>query len=312
MPIDGIGKGGYVPLSTGEDTLPSVSAGKTGAAGALKEINTEHTATPKENLDEMLFAARGGKPASGLKTPAELDIKTAAESSNSLSKLDGVDVTADIYSFMALFQKIAQSMRNTARTERSAALQGQVSSMQSAADQMKTTAALRFAASVVSGSMQIAGGVTQAGMSAASAAITIKGANMDAAGRNTLAGVDFGSQKGMGVTQQFDLKTLGNNQVAQGAGFTAHGGALGAQAQAASGIAGGLSSVVASSINYAADLSDAKKAQFDIAAKVQETAGQHANDMMQQMMDVIRDVRDKLQSIQQAAIETNRGIARNI
>ena len=51
---------------------------------------------------------------------------------------------------------------------------------------------------------------------------------------------------------------------------------------------------------------------LETQAKVHETGVQHANDMMQQMMDVIRDVRDKLQSIQQAAVETNRGIARNI
>lgn len=312
MSIDGIGKGGYVPLPTDQNTLPTASAGKAGAAGGLKEINTEQTATPKENLDEMLFAATGGKPANGLKTPAELDKKSAAESSSSLGKLGSEDVTADIYSFMALFQKIAQSMRNTARTERTTALQGQTSAMQNAAEQMKTTAALRFAAGVVSGSMQIAGGVMQAGMSAASAVNTMKGANMNAAGENSLAGAKLGLSKDVGANQLFDLKVMGNNQIAQGAGLTATGAAKTGYGQAAGGIAGGLGSVISSGINYAADLSDAKKAQFDIQAKGEETAGQHANDMMQQMMDVIRDVRDKLQSIQQAAVETNRSIARNI
>jgi len=312
MSIDGISKGGYVPLPTGQDALPTGTAGKAGKAAGLQEVDITQMARPNEALDKMLSSAAGANSANGLKTPAELDKKMAAESSNSLGKLGGEDVTADIYSFMALFQKIAQSMRNTARTERTTALQGQVSSMQNAAEQMKTTAALRFAGAVVSGSMQIAGGVMQAGMSAASAANTIKGANMDAAGKNTLAGVELGSQKGMGATQQFELTKMGNSQVAQGASATAKGASQGAYGQAAAGVAGGLGSMVSSGLNYAADLSDAKKAQFDIQAKVQETAGQHANDMMQQMMDVIRDVRDKLQSIQQAAVETNRGIARNI
>jgi hypothetical protein len=45
---------------------------------------------------------------------------------------------------------------------------------------------------------------------------------------------------------------------------------------------------------------------------VAESGAQHANDMMQQMMDVIRDIRDKLGAIEQSRGETNRGIARNL
>lgn len=311
MSIDGINKGGYVPLPTGQDTLPAGAAGKAAAAAALQDTGSLQAAKPNEALSQMLSSA-ASNPAAGLKTPAELDKKMAAEASDSLGKMGGADVTADIYSFMALFQQIAQGMRNTARMDRTTALQGQVSAMQSAADQMKATAALRFAAGVVSGSMQIAGGLAQVGMSSASMANSVKGANMDAAGKNTIAGAELGSQKGMGATQQFDMKTMGNNQVAQGAGFSAAGAKQTALGQAAGGIAGGIGGVVSSGLNYGADLSDAKKAKLDIEAKVQETAVQHANDMMQQMMDAIRDVKDKLQSIQQAAVETNRGIARNI
>ncbi len=50
----------------------------------------------------------------------------------------------------------------------------------------------------------------------------------------------------------------------------------------------------------------------DLPAKGAEPASQHARDMEQQLMDVMREVRDKQQSIQQAAVETNRGIARNV
>ncbi|MPM23315.1 hypothetical protein SDC9_69786 [bioreactor metagenome] len=57
---------------------------------------------------------------------------------------------------------------------------------------------------------------------------------------------------------------------------------------------------------------DADKANLETQAKVHENAQQQANEMMQQMMDVIRDVRDKLQSIEQANIETARSISRNI
>ena len=100
--------------------------------------------------------------------------------------------------------------------------------------------------------------------------------------------------------------------VAQGAGMSAKGVAQQGYGQAAAGIAGGIGTSVAAGLNYAADRKEADKAPLETQAKVHETAVGHANDMMQQMMDVIRDVRDKLQSIQQAAVETNRGIARNI
>jgi hypothetical protein len=39
---------------------------------------------------------------------------------------------------------------------------------------------------------------------------------------------------------------------------------------------------------------------------------EHAAEMMNQLMDVIRDVRDRLSSIEQSRIETTRGITRNI
>lgn len=50
----------------------------------------------------------------------------------------------------------------------------------------------------------------------------------------------------------------------------------------------------------------------DDMSREHELAVENANDMMQQMQDIIRDVRDKLAAIDQARNETNRGIARNI
>ncbi|MNH45096.1 hypothetical protein D3C81_2310010 [compost metagenome] len=57
---------------------------------------------------------------------------------------------------------------------------------------------------------------------------------------------------------------------------------------------------------------DAKKAELEALSKVHDSATQQATEMAQQMMDVIRDVREKLSSIEQSRMETNRGIARNI
>jgi hypothetical protein len=43
-----------------------------------------------------------------------------------------------------------------------------------------------------------------------------------------------------------------------------------------------------------------------------ERAREHASELMDQMMDLIRDIRDKLGAIEQSRVETNRGIARDI
>jgi hypothetical protein len=52
--------------------------------------------------------------------------------------------------------------------------------------------------------------------------------------------------------------------------------------------------------------------QQEAEAQLAISGAQIEKEMMQQMVDVIRDVRDKLRTIEQARVETNRGIARDI
>lgn len=74
----------------------------------------------------------------------------------------------------------------------------------------------------------------------------------------------------------------------------------------------GVGAFTAAGFSRDAAEADADKANLDTEAKMHENAQQQANETMQQMMDVIRDVREKLQSIEQANLETSRSIARNI
>lgn len=74
----------------------------------------------------------------------------------------------------------------------------------------------------------------------------------------------------------------------------------------------GLGDIAAAGLNYGASKADAEVKRHEAIAKLHESAQAEANDMMQQMMDVIRDVRDKVSAIDQSRIETNRGISRNI
>jgi hypothetical protein len=74
----------------------------------------------------------------------------------------------------------------------------------------------------------------------------------------------------------------------------------------------GIGGIAKSSMELKASAHDAARSDLEAQAKISEVNSQQAGDFMQQMMDMIRDVRDKLSSIEQSNIETNRGIARNI
>ncbi|HZY20507.1 MAG TPA: hypothetical protein VFE82_18705 [Ramlibacter sp.] len=252
MGIDGI-NGGYipnlgVPAGAGE-------AGKAAATGAGREIDGAKLALLAEQLKAGVAV---GNRAATLAPPAEVGPQAAAGAAKGLAMLQGDQVNADMFAFLALFQKLAQTMRDSARTERAANLQQQVASLQSAADEMRSAAADRLTAGILQGVGSMAAGASQ------------------------MAG-------GIKGTQASIATGTGTGQMIQG-GF----------------------GIAASGFTYAADMHDAKKTDYETAAKVAESGAQQANDMMQQMMDIIRDVRDKLQSIQQASLETNRGIARNI
>ena len=268
------------------------------------------------DLEQLLNASKlldgQNKPPTDLLKPPPEGVDNTKALAN-LSSLSDTQVTADIYAFMALFQKLAQQMRDTARTQRTTDLQAQVSSLQNAAEKMKDAAAQRLTAAIVQGAMQIAGGALQMGMSGLSAKQSIKGAQLEAQGKNNLATLkEFDGSKALPDKMQSSLTQSANNMVKDGQIASTRGTLYQGMGQSANSIAGGLGGIIGASFTNKADLAEADKMNLETQAKVHETGVQHANDMMQQMMDVIRDVRDKLQSIQQAAVETNRGIARNI
>lgn len=102
MSIDGINRAPTLaPLG---DTGPTQAAGKTAGAKGYSEIDIE-----------ALLGAKGG-PAGGAKSAADA-LKTPSSSSdpkaqeaalNNLGGFSDTQVTADIFAFMALFQKLAQ------------------------------------------------------------------------------------------------------------------------------------------------------------------------------------------------------------
>ena len=305
MQISGNGPSPMRDVAPGGDAASMAALVGSGAQGVREADNQTLL-----ELEKMLQGA-AGDPANRLDDPVASNGQTAQATLSRLQAFDDSQVSADIFTYLALFQQLAQQMRNTARTQRTVELQGQVTALQNAAEKMKEAAGKRFAAAVVQGVSQIVGGLTQAGMSAYSAKQTIQGVRMEASGNNLVAKANAaaGSNPSGNVA---NVLQRGNNRIADGKELQAGGTKWAGFSQGASGAINGTGGIIAAGLNHEADLRDAEKANLETQAKLHETGVQHANDMMQQMMEVIRDVREKLASIQQAQVDTTRSIARNI
>ncbi len=324
-----------------------------------KQPRRTHAASAGELPKSALFDEEGNTPPTSALPPADSGKAEAAAALARLQALNDAQVGADIYAYMALFQQMAQQMRNTARTQRTTEMQAQVSALQNAAQEMKNAAAQRFIAALVSSGTQIVSGLVQMGGSSLAASKSIKGAKMEydankglqGAAQPEITGISsptdvtrngasvarqatFTAPAGAGTNagnwQDTPVATLAQEQAAmknlQGLPkptdfgamlkdakvLSAEGTKIAGLTQGLSGLVGGLGSGTAAFFTREADARDAAKMELETQARVHEAAVQHANDTMQQMMDVIRDVRDKLQAIEQATVETNRGIARNI
>jgi hypothetical protein len=255
-----------------------------------------------------------GDAASRLAAPkTEVNAESAKSIGNSLSL--SMDGPSDIYAAMALFQKFAQEVRNSNREIRTSELQASVQSLMDAAQQMKEAAALRLAAGIVSGVSQVVAGATQVVGGAMS---MIQGGRAAAKSNEAspLAnegkfGIDAKGDK-ISVEQQASSQakadTLGSQASALNRSATMWSEGAGGAAK----MIGGVGQIAQSVLEHQAALKDAKKAELEAQSKKHDAAMQAANEMMQQMMDVIRDIREKLQSIDQARIETNKTISKNV
>lgn len=195
--------------------------------------------------------------------------------------LDDADanLSTDIFAFMALFNKLAQEMRNTAKEQRQGELQAQVSSINSAADKMVDAAEKRFAAAVVQSTIQIVGGAISIGSGAASI-------------------------KAMASASKADMKT--------GSAFlnkqTAQQGILSGSSQVVTGLGG----IVSGGIEMSASFDDAAAKRLDAEGTAAQARREASQEVAQNMADLIKDIREQLRAIVQSNIETNRGMARNI
>lgn len=255
--------------------------------------------------------------------PAQLESMTA--SLQNLGSLGTDQMGTDTLAFLKIFQEMAKEMKAAAREMRTAELTAQISALNSAADQMKVAADARLAAGIVqsvagmaAGAMQVAGGVAQIGASVGSAGSALKSAKLEQQAGNAGLAADVYQGKGDMGSMKIN-KEIAIDISAQAKIEGSNAASWGAVGQAAGQIGGGLSGITnsigglgASIATRIADAADEAKTRLETDAKVHETAVQHTNDLMQQMQQLIDDVKEKLAAMLQASVETTRGIARNV
>lgn len=298
MSVQGVNTPGYVPSPGLQEMAPPAHS----------------TGTTSHEIDASAYVCQSAPDQlpGASRNPLPEAKGAPGASSATLDRLCGLNedqVSTDIYSFMALFQKLAQETRDTARLQRAATAQQQVDALANAADEMRNAAADRFKAGIAQGISQVVSGAVQMGTSAFALHRNKQAATSEKNGTDllneskTLKPSDPNKQL---LREQSAAQTETGKKYAGSATF------FSAVGTGAGGFLGGIGGCIAAHYTRQADEADAARAGYDAQAKVAETGHQQANDAMQQMMDIIRDVREKLQSIQQAAVETNRGIARNI
>jgi hypothetical protein len=284
---------GYIPPGVDPKSLDAATKKMVETTGitldtALKLIGVEVNESNAGRLDALLKSMLP-EPSGGKNT------------GDPFGKLGSETVAIDIYSVMALFQKCAQEMRNQAREVRNSETQAQVASLKNAAQEIRNAAEDRLQQAIVQGSFQIAGGAASVGMGIGGGLLAAKS-------------IRSGGKYDVETKTHVDLKNqpIASDVLEKSQLQSNRAGMLNNSAQGTGSIFSGIGTIASAGKEQDAAKHDAKRSELESDARVHEQSVQQANDLMQQMMDVIRDVREKLGAIDQARSETNRGIARNV
>jgi len=193
----------------------------------------------------------------------------------------------DIYTVMALFQKMAQQARTAAQQERFAELQNKMQALSDAAQKMRDAATKRFIGAIIQGSVQIASGFIQMGTSFASAFFAYKAGSLQPAAMKGDQGAVAAINRYNLIGQTIQTVGAGSGQILSAGGTFASGG-----------------------LEYSAALDDAEKAEAEKRAQLAGHKYDQANEMMQQMREVIKTLQEKFAAIEQSRHETAKSIMR--
>lgn len=226
--------------------------------------------------------------------PTHLDTVISSTQA-SLSGLTTEDISIDLYSILELLLRIAADQRVRDRDIRQTEIQNQVANQYDAADAILNESKNRKWGQIAAASMQLVGGVAMTASGVASGVFSAKAATTSL----DIAKLESGSDGARALQSTVDrFNGLAHMSTAFGQGV--------------SGITGGAGGVVQSVAEGEAAKFSAEKTELDATSRAHDARAQQLSDEMQQMMDIIRDVLQKLQSMEQSRLQTNQGIARNI
>lgn len=243
-------------------------------------------------------------------------------------KLDKMSQITDVYAVMALFQQVSQEARNTAREQRQAEMQERVEALGQAAEKMRDAALKRLIATCVQAGIQAAGGAIKIGTSAASLRGAIKAGKMSTEGQKLAQQATNKrniADKAAGFkTDKFDashqvaaLRKEASSLDARAATFNNRAAAINARSNAQNQIGSGSADMISSAgtiikggLDYSAALDDAEKAELEKKAEMARAAFDRANETMQQMRDIIRDIQSKLAEMERSSHDTMKQITR--
>lgn len=305
------------PIQPGYVTPPAVDTTPVPPPPAPPVLDTDTT------LDHIA-GGTGQSGVTGLASPRETSDASASRAAQAMANYGTTEMQGDMMAFMALFQELAQTMRDSNRNSRNAETQAQVASLNSAADKIVAAADLRYSAAqlqanyaIAASAVSIGVSVVQIGMAGYGAYKSYQGSKQLSMGDSmkteaaSLTGSNTRLQAGM-LNEAGAVNLGGTKLTAQGGVISGTGMALTGVNQGITGMIKGFGDKAAAEEEKDASYQDSLGAKDQADAKMHEAASQNAADVAQAMQDIIRDIRDKVQAIEQAQVDTNKAIARNV
>lgn len=245
--------------------------------------------------EEVEYEGKNGDPLEGFEKPVLPLRGSSANASGGVFNLMAT-AQADIYAFMSLIQKMAQTMRKSDQEIRNAAVGAQVAELNNGAKEMEKAAASRLTAAQTQAWFSIGTGAATAVAGGVGAFGAYKSNQAGTARSLAHASKDFDAGR-VAKTSEKNWDNFAKSTMTGTDG-------VGRAAQ-------GWGQLLSASDSKAAENHDAEKLRREAASKVHEQESTDAQARAQQMLDIMRDVQSKLAAMEQSNSETIRQMARN-
>lgn len=219
---------------------------------------------------------------------------------STLSVLNGMtagDASSDIFYLMQLMLRASQTQRGATRDIRQSESAAKINLQYDAAQKIRDGADKQLTGAIIAGATQIAGGV----IAGAGAAISLHQSYSST------------SQSQQGQEAKAFGDTVKENEWAASAAKTAANAKLAsAGSEAGSAVVSATGKAIQAGFDSQAAKTNAEKAELDALVTQRDNIIQGSSESMQQQLDVIRDVLEKLRALDQSRHDVNGSIIRNL